>query len=344
MESTRNKLIELLAANQDHYISGQVLSDKLNISRNAIWKHMKELEKDGYVVEGKSKKGYQITGFPDKLSENTIQWGLNTKWAGKTIIHKETTPSTQIVAHQAANDGAEHGTIIIADEQTKGKGRMEREWHSAKNKGIWLSIILRPAILPYLAPQLTLLTATVMADAIYKHTNTQPLIKWPNDILVNNKKAVGILTEMQAEQDQIQYIVIGIGMNVNQQVNELPEDLQTIATSLQIETNKHWSIKPLIQDILQTFEDSYDAFIEKGFSDVKQKWENYGFKIGEYISIKTLREKWGGTFSGIAEDGALIVKISDGKTKKLYSGEIEWFGKGENDVKQTGSKANERKQ
>ncbi|UJL48076.1 biotin--[acetyl-CoA-carboxylase] ligase [Virgibacillus sp. NKC19-16] len=343
MESTRNKLIKLLAANQDHYISGQLLSERLNISRNAIWKHMKELEKDGYVVEGKSKKGYRITGFPDKLSENTIQWGLNTRWAGKTIIHKETTPSTQIIAHQAASDGAKHGTVIIADQQTKGRGRMEREWHSAKNKGIWLSIILRPAILPYLAPQLTLLTATVMADVLYKHAFTQSSIKWPNDILINNKKAVGILTEMHAEQDQIQYIVIGIGMNVNQQIDELPEGLQTIATSLQIETNKNWSIKELIQDILLTFEDAYDTFIEKGFSEVKRKWENYGFRMGEYISIKTLREQWGGTFSGIAEDGALIVKTSGGETKKLYSGEIEWFRDGENDVKQTGSETNKCK-
>ncbi|WP_373896154.1 biotin--[acetyl-CoA-carboxylase] ligase [Virgibacillus natechei] len=330
MESTRNKLIKLLAANPDHYISGQLLSERLNISRNAIWKHMKELEKDGYIVEGKSKKGYRITGFPDKLSENTIQWGLNTKWAGKTIIHKKSTPSTQIVAHQAAREGAAHGTVIIADEQTRGRGRMDREWHSAKNKGIWLSIILRPAILPYLAPQLTLLTATVMADVLYKHAYIQPSIKWPNDILINNKKAIGILTEMQAEQDQIQYIVIGIGMNVNQQMNELPQDLQAIATSLQIETNKDWSIKALIQDILLTFEDAYDTFIEKGFSEVKQKWENYGFRIGEYITITTLKEKWGGTFSGIAEDGALILKTSDGEMKKLYSGEIEWFREGEN--------------
>ncbi|MBP1969588.1 BirA family biotin operon repressor/biotin-[acetyl-CoA-carboxylase] ligase [Virgibacillus natechei] len=331
MESTRNKLIKILAGNQDKYISGQLLSERLNISRNAVWKHMKELEKDGYVIVGKSNKGYKITNTPNKLSENTIQWGLNTQWLGRTIIHKETTASTQIIAHQAAQDNAKHGTIIIADEQTKGRGRMDRTWHSAQNKGIWLSIILRPAILPYLAPQLTLLTATVLAETIRSYTNTEPLIKWPNDILLNNKKTAGILTEMQAEQDQIQYVVIGIGVNVNQTYNELPQDVNLNATSLQIETNKDWSIKNIIQDLLVTFEKSYETYMKNGFSEVKQKWENSGFKIGENILIKTSRDQWEAAFLGIAEDGALIYKGIDKEEKRLYSGEIEWFQGGEMD-------------
>ena len=330
VESTRNKLIELLANNKEEYISGQVLSEKLQISRSGIWKHMKELEKDGYTIEGKSKKGYKIISYPDKLSENTLQWGLTTKWIGKTIIHKESTPSTQIIAHQAALEGAPHGTVVIADEQTKGKGRMDRSWYSEKNKGIWLSIIIRPAILPYQAPQLTLLTATVLADVLRSYTSVKPLIKWPNDILINNKKTAGILTEMQAEQDHIQYVVIGIGLNVNQTKSDLPEDIQNGATSLQLETNQHWQLKGIVQNILATFENTYDSYIENGFPEIKDKWESFGFKIGEDISIKTLRDQWKATFLGIAADGALITKTKDGKTKKLYSAEIEWFKGGEN--------------
>lgn len=328
MESTRSKLIKLLAENKDQYISGQKMSDQLNISRSAIWKHMKELEKDGYQIEGKSKKGYRIISFPDKLSENTLQWGLNTKWLGRTIIHRTTTESTQFVAHEAARDGAKHGTVIIADEQTKGKGRMNREWHSSKDQGIWLSIILRPELLPYLAAQLTLLTATVLADVVAKHASIKPQIKWPNDILIEQKKLSGILTEMQAEQDQIQYVVIGIGMNVNQELSELPDDIQNKATSLQIETGQRWDIKALIQEILQSFEVAYEEYIAKGFPPVKSKWESYGFKIGEMIQIKTMQDSWQSEFLGIAEDGALIATMRDGQPKNLYSAEIEWFKEG----------------
>lgn len=328
MESTRNRLIKLLAENTDQYISGQKLSEQLNISRSAIWKHMKELEKDGYEIEGKSRKGYRIISFPDKLSENTLQWGLQTNWLGKTIIHKDTTESTQFIAHQAARDGAKHGTVVIADEQTKGKGRMNRAWHSAPNKGIWLSIILRPALLPFLASQLTLLTATVLADVVTEKIGLRPEIKWPNDILINRKKTAGILTEMQAEQDQIQYVVIGMGINVNQEQDELPSDIKDKATSFKIEAGRSWDIKEIIQEILPAFEKAYEKFMENGFPPVKQKWESYGFKIGENIHIKTMQNQWESVFLGIAEDGALIANGPDGKETKLYSAEIDWFKDG----------------
>lgn len=325
MQSTRNKLIELLADNTDQYISGQMLSEKLKISRSAIWKHMKELEKDGYVIEGKSKKGYRIISFPDKISENTLKWGLHTKWLGKTIIHKETIDSTQFVAHQAARDGAKHGTIVIADEQTKGKGRMSRSFYSPSNEGIWLSIILRPQLQPYLAAQLTLLTATVLAEVIKNETLLQPQIKWPNDILIHDKKVTGILTEMQAEQDSIEYVVIGMGINVNQTKDSFPEDIRERASSLKIESGQDWDIKNLIQHILLYFEDAYADYMEHGFPNVKKKWEEYGFKIGELIGIKTLQKEWDSTFLGIAEDGALLAEDPYGKETKLYSAEIEWF-------------------
>ncbi|WP_188453883.1 biotin--[acetyl-CoA-carboxylase] ligase [Virgibacillus oceani] len=329
MSSTRNKLIKILEKTRNEYVSGQFLSEELNISRAAIWKHMKELEKDGYEIEGKSKKGYRILKSPEKLSENTVQWGLNTKWLGKKVIHKPTTASTQHIAHQLAQESAPHGTIIIADEQTAGKGRMNRKWHSTAGKGIWMSILLRPEILPYLAPQLTLLTATVLADVLSKDTTIEPKIKWPNDILINSKKTAGILTEMQAEQDQIQYVVIGIGINVNQTTSDIPENINSKATSLQIETNNAFDITNLIQHILQTFENAYDAYIKNGFPNVKDKWESYGFRIGETIQIKTIKKNWHATFLGIAEDGALLTKAEDEEIKRLYSAEIDWYKEGE---------------
>lgn len=325
MESTRSKLIKLLSLQDDNYISGQEISDKLKISRSAIWKHMKELEKDGYEIEAKRNKGYRILGSPNKVSENTIQWGLETNWLGKKVIHKASTPSTQIVAHQLAQEGAGHGTVVIADEQTAGKGRLSRDWYSAKNKGIWMSIILRPNILPYLAPQLTLLTATVLADVFQKKLQLAPKIKWPNDIILNDKKVSGILTEMQAEQDKINYVIIGFGINVNHEQKELPNTIINRATSLKIETGQAWEIIELIQRILATFEEKYEEYMSKGFPIVKQSWEQNGYRIGEKTKVKSFQSVDEAVIMGIADDGALLAKYQDGEVKKIYSAEIDWF-------------------
>src|SRR5699024_10767452 len=328
MQSTRNKLIKLLEQSESEYVSGQVLSDYLNISRSAIWKHMKELEKDGYTIEGKPRKGYRIIASPHKVSENTLRWGLHTEWLGKTIIHRKKTASTQKIAHQVAQDGAKHGTVIIADEQTEGRGRMNRPWHSTKEQGIWLSILLRPNMLPVLTPQLTLLTATVLADVIDELTDVTPQIKWPNDILIHGKKMAGILTELQAEQDQIQYLIIGIGMNINQRKADLPEQLQHKATSLRIETGQKWDLTPFTQRLLMEFEKTYTSYMKNGFSEVRNKWESYGLKIGQPISIQTMNDQWKAIFSGIADDGALLIKNLDGSMEKFYSAEIDWFDEG----------------
>lgn len=325
MSSTRRRLINILQQNQQSYISGQRLADQLNISRNAIWKHMRELENDGYMIEAAPRLGYRIIDVPNKVSENTIKWGLKTDWLGKRIIHKRSVTSTQIIAHELAQKGAEHGTVVIADEQTEGRGRMRRPWDSKNADGIWLSIILRPKIPPFLAPQLTLLTATVLADLLKDETKIIPKIKWPNDLLIEERKVSGILTEMQAEQDQVLYVIIGIGINVNQKMSDFKESVQQRATSLYEETGQTWSRRQLIQQLLLKFEHSFAAYLGEGFANVKQKWESYGFRMNEKINIKTINKSFASTFLGIAEDGALLIKGASGEPEKLYSGEIEWF-------------------
>ncbi|TMN23720.1 biotin--[acetyl-CoA-carboxylase] ligase [Lentibacillus cibarius] len=329
MTSTRYRLLELLNTNGNNYISGQKLSEELNISRSAIWKHMKDLEKDGYVIEGVRRKGYRIVQSPDKVSENTIRWGLGTDWLGKNVIHKEVADSTQSIAHKEALHGAPHGTVIVADEQTEGKGRMNRQWHSASNKGIWMSIILRPNMNPGSAPQLTLMTAVAIAEALSENISAKPKIKWPNDILIHHKKTAGILTEMQAEQDCIKYVVIGIGININQTEADFPSELKNFkATSIRLETDVYFHVKDIIQKILLRLEQVYDGYMQTGFTDIKTKWEHYGYKIGEDIRIKTLRHSFNATFLGIAADGALLAQMENNETKKIYSGEIEWFHDG----------------
>lgn len=327
MQSTRSKLIQLLANNEvnDGYISGQTLSERLNISRSAVWKHMNELKKDGYEIEGRARKGYRIVSYPNKLSENTIKWGLETDWLGKTVHHYESVETTQLIAHQLAKGGAEHGTVVISNKQTSGKGRMDRIWHSKSEKGLWLSIILRPEILPFQAPQLTLLTATVLANVIKDLANIEPQIKWPNDILLNKKKVSGILTEMQAEQDKVRYIIIGIGVNVNHEKHELDESVRHRATSIHLETNYTLNLLTFTQSLLQNFERQYDRYLIDGFAKIKDEWEKYGFKLGHQLKIKESDEEWNGTFIGIAEDGALLARREDNTTQKIYSAEISWF-------------------
>lgn len=325
MQSTRNRLIEYLHTHADNFISGQTLANDLGVSRNAVWKHIKELEKDGYVIEAQPRKGYRIQQVPDKMSENTLKWGLDTEWLGKTIIHKPSTASTQNIAHELAREGAPHGTIVIADRQTGGKGRMNRSFHSDSDAGIWMSLLIRPQILPYLAPQLTLLTATVLAEAIDTMFHIEAQIKWPNDVLIDEKKAAGILTEMHAEQDQIQYVVIGIGINVNQKQSDFHDDIQDKATSIGMHTNQTIDKQQLIQEILKIFECQYETFLKSGFPEVKEKWEKYGFKIGEMISIKTMHKTWIATFLGISEDGALLTQVPGKEPERIYSAEVEWF-------------------
>lgn len=325
MSSTRHRLIQLLSVHTDTYVSGQMLSDELGISRSAVWKHMNELKKDGYVIDAKAKKGYRIVEAPDKVSGNTIFWGLNTEWIGKHVVHRTSVPSTQRIAHELALDGAAHGTVVIADEQVAGKGRMNRLWHSEAEKGIWMSLILRPDIAPYMAPQLTLLTATVLAEVLERETEAKPQIKWPNDILIDGRKTAGILTEMHAEQDHVVYVIIGIGININQTTEDLPEALREKATSLRIETGEEMDLIPLIQEMLQTFEAKYGTYMKEGFQPVKSTWENYGFRLHEKLQIKTGTKEWVGVIHGIAEDGALLAETPEGEIEKLYSAEISWF-------------------
>ncbi|MGR9049949.1 biotin--[acetyl-CoA-carboxylase] ligase [Halobacillus faecis] len=323
MESTRKELIELLNNGEGH-ISGQELSEQLGISRTAVWKHMNELKKDGYEIEAVQRKGYKIISSPDKISENTLRWGLDTKWIGHELHHYDQVESTQEIVHQLAKQGKPHGTVVIADEQVKGKGRMSRNWDSPKGKGIWMSVLLRPNLPPVQAPQITLLAATVLARMVAERSSLVPQIKWPNDLLINHKKVSGILTEMQAEQDTIQYIVLGMGMNVNQEDREIPEDIKYKASSLKVESGQHWNIQQTVQHILRLFEETYERFETHGFASVKKDWEHFGYKIGEEVTISTMRKTWQATLIGIEPDGALRARSKDGEEEKLYSAEIHW--------------------
>ncbi|SDB91143.1 BirA family transcriptional regulator, biotin operon repressor / biotin-[acetyl-CoA-carboxylase] ligase [Pelagirhabdus alkalitolerans] len=322
MASTREQLITLLSSKSNTFVSGQWISEQLNLSRTAVWKQIKQLKSDGYVFEAVPNKGYRLVTIPDKVSENTLVWGLETKWLGREVEHYSSLDSTQTLAKKRALEDGHHGLVVVADKQNKGKGRLNRYWESDHDQGVWMSFVLKPDLEPSHAPQLTLLTAVVLAETIESISNVTPQIKWPNDLLLDGKKVAGILTEMQGEQDQIHFVVIGLGLNLNQK--NFSKQLSEIATSLCQHTTHSYDKNAFIQAFLTHFEQAYDVFIQHGFDQVRNKWLTYGFRLNETVSYQVGKKAKTGQIRGITDQGALIIE-NDQKQEYIYSGEIDWF-------------------
>jgi BirA family transcriptional regulator, biotin operon repressor / biotin---[acetyl-CoA-carboxylase] ligase len=319
----RKKLLDAFSNNDDQYLSGQTLADTIGCSRTAIWKHIEELRKDGFELEAIRNKGYRIVKTPERVSADEIRLGLKTKFLGQTIHYEDTVDSTQRVAHRLAYDQSMEGTVVVAEEQTLGRGRMERKWYSPKYTGIWMSIILRPKIPLPKAPQLTLIAAVAVVQAIEELTELTPQIKWPNDILINGKKMTGILTELQAEADQINSVIIGMGINVNQKLEDFPIELREIATSLANEQGVYFSRSAMIRSVLTHLEKLYFLYIEKGFLPIKILWESYAISIGKTIKARTLSNVFEGKALGITDDGVLKIEDHSGEIHYIYSADIE---------------------
>ncbi|MBD1381677.1 biotin--[acetyl-CoA-carboxylase] ligase [Metabacillus arenae] len=319
----RSKLLEAFSNAEGEFLSGQKISDLLGCSRTAIWKHMEELRKEGYELEAVRRRGYRIKRKPDKVSGNEISLGLHTQFMGRNIHFEEEVTSTQKIAHKLANAGAKEGTIVIAEQQIEGRGRLARVWYSPKYTGIWMSMIIRPKIPLNQTPQLTLLTAVAIVQAIEKVTGLFPDIKWPNDILINGKKVVGILTELQAEADQVHSVIIGTGINVNQRREDFHEDLKSIATSIAAESGEKCDRSLLIQEILIHFENLYEQYLRSGFKPIKLLWESYAISLNKEIVAKTLQGTLKGKALGIDDEGILLLQTGEGKIEKIYSADIK---------------------
>ncbi|MBM4762100.1 biotin--[acetyl-CoA-carboxylase] ligase [Bacillus sp. B15-48] len=318
----RKNLIKAFTNAEKNYISGQNLADAVGCSRTAIWKHIEELRKEGFVIESVKKKGYKIVEVPEKVTADEIGLGLNTEFIGRHIHHEDIVDSTQKVAHRLASDGVIEGTVVVAEEQTLGRGRLDRKWYSPKYTGVWMSIILRPRLPLQKAPQLTLVTAVAVVEAIEEVTGISPQIKWPNDILINGKKVTGILTELQADSDRINAVIIGIGMNVNQQQADFPEEINHIATSLAIESGQTISRAALIQAVFARLEKLYLTYTKNGFYPIKLLWESYALSIGKKIIARTITGDITGKAVGITDEGVLKIEQADGQISHVYSADI----------------------
>lgn len=319
----RKELLDAFTHAGEAFLSGQHLAELIGCSRTAVWKHIEELRKDGFELEAVRNKGYRILKTPEKITADEIRLGLTTSFIGRNIHYEESVESTQRIAHRFASEDVPEGTVIIAEEQLSGRGRMDRKWHSPKYTGIWMSLIIRPNIPLSKAPQLTLLTAVAIVQAIEETTDLLPEIKWPNDILINGKKVTGILTELQAEADRIHSIIIGIGLNVNQTREDFPLELREIASSLFIELGETVSRAEVIRSIFKNFEKLYTLYLDQGFFPIKLLWEGYASSIGKYIRARTITSTIEGKALGITDDGVLKLEDQTGSIHHIYSADIE---------------------
>ena len=317
----RSRILNLLKQAGDHWLSGDYLAVTLNVSRTASWKHRTALRDSGYDIESVPRNGYRLLHSPDLLSAEEVKNSLSTKILGSDIKYFTTTDSTNNQAKKLAMDGAVDGTIVISEEQNGGRGRLSRSFFCPKYKGIWFSVILRPDFLPQEAPKCTLLAAVAVTKAIYDVTGVKVGIKWPNDILYNGKKLVGILTEMSAEMERINYIVLGIGIDVNISVEETPEDIRDIMTSLSQITGKKVSRLELLNKLLYHLEQLYIMAQKQSFAPILDEWRKYSITLNQEIKVISGNDVTYGEAVDIDDDGALLVKIN-GQIKRVLAGDV----------------------
>ncbi|MDD4908291.1 MAG: biotin--[acetyl-CoA-carboxylase] ligase [Candidatus Omnitrophica bacterium] len=313
-----NEKILNLLRNSNDYVSGEEISHRLGVSRQAFWKHIQDLKGMGYDIEAVPHLGYRLVSLPDRLFASEIERGLDTKFMGRKIYYFDSSSSTNDIAMQLASKGAPEGTIILSESQTKGRGRLDRAWISPKYKGIYLSFILKPDILPKDAPILTLLAGVSACEALKEVCGVDSLIKWPNDILAQNKKIGGILTELSAETDEIHHIVVGIGLNVNND----KKSLLPSATSVRELKGENASRLKLLQELLRRLEENYLVFQKKGGAAAIEKWRRLSDTLGRHVRILSHKEHIEGQATDIDTDGGLLVRQGSGISRKVMSGDV----------------------
>ena len=321
--STKNQLLLHLKENKENWVSGELLSNTMTISRSAVWKHIRKLREDGYLIESSPKKGYLFRKSSDLLLEEEIREGLGTKLFGrKNIVYFKETDSTNLRARDLAVSGAPEGTLVISEEQTSGKGRRGRSWFSPSGKGIYTSLILRPAIPPSGAPMIVLMTSIAVAETLFQQTQLEPTIKWPNDILVNGKKIAGILIEIGTEMDAVNHVVVGLGLNVNIPYTCFPDEIRNDSTSVLIETGKSIPRINLICGYLKRCEEYYNMFTNGQFEEITNRWKTFSNIAGKQITVDLPGKRYAGQVSHIDNDGVLVIKNSNGEVHRIFSGDI----------------------
>lgn len=321
-DRTRTKILQSFGASSDGFVSGGELAKRLQVSRTAIWKQIVALRELGYVVEAAPRKGYRLLERPDRLFPWELQARLRTEVFGYEIEYHEQIGSTNERARRLAREGAAEGTLVVAEEQLAGRGRRGRGWVSPFGEGIFASLVLRPPISPFEAPKLTLLAAVAVCRSIGAVCGVEAGLKWPNDVLVQGKKVCGILVEMGAELDTVNYVVIGSGVNANLRVENLPPDVQATAGSLRELTGRSVDRTALLAEYLRVLERLYKQGLTDSFQTLLGEVRHVSTTLGQFVRVHTMDGVWEGKAVEIDDSGALVVVDSAGIAHRLHSGEV----------------------
>jgi BirA family biotin operon repressor/biotin-[acetyl-CoA-carboxylase] ligase len=317
------KILTALRSAGDGGVAGTELSQKLGISRAAVWAHIEELRALGYEIEASPHVGYRLLNVPDVLHADHLLSSLGrTRVVGRDIRVFEETTSTNDVVEKLARDGVREGAVVFAESQTKGRGRLGRKWLSPPRKGLWFSVLLRPQLRPMAVTQLTIAAATALFRAIRAQTGIVAEIKWPNDILIRGKKTAGILTELSAELDEVKHVILGIGVDVNLSAGELPADLRKIATSLKIESGAHQDRAALAVKMMQELDHDYERVCAGKFDAVANEWEEHCSTIGHRVGIHIGDRKLQGYAESLDTDGALLLRTQHGRLERIIGGDV----------------------
>ena len=320
----KEEILRLLRS-ADGYISGQELCNRFGVSRTAVWKAINQLKEAGYEIEAQQNKGYRLMAAPDLMTEAEIKSLMHTEWVAKEVLYFDTIDSTNTKAQELAEKGYPSGTLVVADKQESGKGRRGRSWVSPSGTGIFMTLMIKPDINPNNASMLTLVAALAVAKAITSVTGEEALIKWPNDIVVNSKKVCGILTEMNAQFDYINHIVVGIGINVHNE--SFPEEISQMASSLMIEAGgKRFNRAQIIAETMSYFEQYYDTFLKtQDLSALVREYDELLVNRNKSVRVLDPKEPFDGKAMGITPKGELIVDTWESR-KLVSSGEVSVRG------------------
>ena len=320
----KEEILRLLRS-ADGYISGQELCNRFGVSRTAVWKAINQLKEAGYEIEAQQNKGYRLMAAPDLMTEAEIKSLMHTEWVAKDVLYFDTIDSTNTKAQELAEKGYPSGTLVVADKQESGKGRRGRSWVSPSGTGIFMTLMIKPDINPNNASMLTLVAALAVAKAITSVTGEEALIKWPNDIVVNGKKVCGILTEMNAQFDYINHIVVGIGINVHNE--SFPEEISQMASSLMIEAGgKRFHRAQIIAETMSYFEQYYDTFLKtQDLSALVREYDELLVNMNKAVRVLDPKEPFDGKAMGITPKGELIVDTWESR-KLVSSGEVSVRG------------------
>ena len=316
-----DSLLALLSDNAMIVISGAKIAREIGVTRGTVWRWIGKLRALGVRVKGHPRTGYQIENAPDILAPKRLRRRLQPGPMGKHIHHFFKVDSTNSVAMALGEQGEPHGTLVIAEEQTAGRGRAGHSWHSEKTNGIYMTVLLRPPISPYHAPAITLAAGLAARDAVLELTGLTPDLRWPNDLLLGGKKFCGILSEMNAELDRIHFVAVGVGINVNHE--RMPQPLAQVATSLRIETHRSLSRVEIVARLLRCLDTYYNRLVKEGPAPILSRFsEVSSYACGKRVRIEMPSETYTGITEGLDSSGLLRVRREDGSVQPVIAGTL----------------------